>query len=53
MKVSEPMSSIQTIKLIAIATSLERPEKEGKISYDEKSLAPSIYHGNLKVPDSG
>jgi len=21
--------------------------------YDEKSLAPSIYHGNLKVPDSG
>jgi len=21
--------------------------------YDEKSLAPLIYHGNLKVPDSG
>ena len=23
------------------------------IYYDEKSLAPSIYHGNPKVPDNG
>jgi len=21
--------------------------------YDEKSLAPSIYHGNFRVPDGG
>jgi len=23
------------------------------MKYDEKSLAPSIYHGNPKVPDNG
>jgi len=23
------------------------------VMYDEKGLAPSIYHGNLKVPDIG
>jgi len=32
MKVSRPISSILILKLVAMATSLERSEKEGQVS---------------------
>jgi len=37
MKASQPILPILTLKLIAMATSTERSEKEGKISYQRSS----------------